>query len=543
MNKRKNTRQQAKPKQADIQRSSDEKQRQRKLSLPLIPLPLFIFVLTWIWASWWMGDVGRIARERSFFTTDPTVMHFLWQQTFGTLWFAGRALLTLFRWPWLGGAVVAAILSIGSWLIGYGLHLRPRWQWASFLPAAAWMSWVAWSGFELYFLHESGRHLGILILGFAMAVILAMGNFLFTRIRKKPSTSPVASPTGWKTAGVGLFLTCALCAVPVTMTALRHPYLRPVTRMEVQMLHQDWQGMAETARQHATLSYRPLAAYYAIALTRTGRLADDLFLIRLDYDSLYLRGYDNTPNNGTYYYQTDCNYHAGLFRVAEHNAMELLTMEGPSLYALKHLSRLALLHGDYNLARKYLDIISLEPFESAFVQKYEAMLPPNPSDELVAADPEFAAVRLTEPLSDCFENQYQQPSFLGYTAVLLEGRSMQALQLSLMANLYSKRMPDFLMRCEPLIGQTLPNSIAEGIVTQVPKEPMILKAFPNLQMESQRFMFFLQNIQTYLKDRPTYARQLFDEYKGYYPYYYFFGNLKATHKREEKDNPSKAGVN
>ena len=506
-------------------------------------LPLLFFVITWIWASWWMGDVGRIARERSFFTTDPTVMHFLWQQSFGILWIAGRALLTLFRWPWLGGAVVAAMLSVGSWLLGYSLCLRPRWQWISYLPAAVWMSWVAWSGFELYFLHESGLHLGILILGFGVAAILSFIRFLLMKTRKPSAQpTPTASLSNWK-AAAGILLVCAFCAVPFTITTLRHPYLRPVTRMEVQMLHQDWQGMAETARQHATLSYRPLAAYYAIALTRTGRLADDLFKIRLDYDSLYVRSYNNIPNNGTNYYQTDCNYHAGLFRVAEHNAMEMLTMEGPSLYSLKHLTRLALLHGDYNLARKYLDIIALAPFESAFVQKYEAMLPPNPSDELVAADPEFAAVRMTEPISDCFENQFQQPSFLGYTAVLLEGRSMQALQLSLMANLYSKRMPDFLLRCEPLLGQTLPTSIAEGIVTQVPKEPAILKAFPNLEMDAQRFMFFLQNIQTYLKDRPGYARQLFDEYKGYYPYYYFFGNLKATHKRDDADIPSKAGVN
>ena len=509
---------------------------------PLFPLPLIFFILAWVWASWWMGDVGRIARERSYFSTDSTLMHFLLQQSFGWLWVVGRALLTLFRWPWLGGAVVAAMLSLSSWFIGYCLQLRPRWRWAQYLPSAVWMTWVAWSGLELYYQHESGRALGILALFFVVALFLGGIMLLFLR---KPFPAFVRPPKdeSFRQNLVQLAVLIVLLALPVITTTYRHPYLRPVTRMEVQMLNQDWQGMAETARRHATLSYRPIAAYYAIALARTGRLTDDLFQIRLDYDSLYVRGRANTPDNGTNYYQTDCNYHSGLLRVAEHNAMELMTMDGPSLYALKHLARLALLHGDYALARKYLDVIALAPFESSFVRKYEGMLPPNPSDELIAADPEFAAIRQCEPISDCFESQFQQPTFLGYFAVVMEGRSMQVLQQSLMANLYSKRMPDFLMRCQPLVGQTLPKTIGEGLITQAHKDPQILQAFPSLQMEAQNYRFFIQSVQSYMSDRPAYAKQLFPEYQGYYPYYYFFGNLKATRKKDDTKSASNAGVN
>lgn len=530
-----------KQKKQDLSRTNQQSSLCSRVSPHLCTLGLF-FIIAWLWASWWMGDIGRIARERSFFSTDPTLMHFLSQQAFGWLWIIGRALLTFFRWPWFGGFLVAIMLTISSWLFGYITHLNARWRWIQFLPSIIWMVWVAWSGMELYFQHESGRALGLLTLGLTILIVAALTTHVLFRRSLVSKDSLSKDGLCWKKWMQPAFV-LILAVIPFETTTLRHPYLRPLTHMEVQMLNQDWQGMTETALQHATLSYRPLAAYYAIALTRTGRLADDLFQIRLDYDSLLVCGRNGKPDIGTTYYQTDCNYHAGLLRVAEHNAMELLTMDGPSLYSLKHLSRLALLHGDYNLARKYLDLIALSPFESDFVGKYTEMLPPNPSEELIAADSEFAAVRMAEPVSDCFESQFLQPTFLGYSAVLTEGRSMQVLQQSLMANLYSKRMPDFLLRCEPLVGQTLPRSIAEGLITQVHKNPEILRAFPNLQMDAQRYSYFIQGIQPYIKDRQGYARQLFDQYQGYYPYYYYFGNLKSTRKKDDKESPSSAGVN
>ena len=312
-------------------------------------------------------------------------------------------------------------------------------------------------------------------------------------------------------------------------------------RMQVQLMNEDWQGMVETAHDNDELSYRPLAANYAIALVHTGHLTDAFFDIRLDYDTLYLHSFDGTPDIGTGLYLTDCDYHAGLFRTATHHAIEHLTMHGPTLFSLKHLTRLALLDHDWPLARKYLYILRQTFFEDAFVERYEPMVE---HPELVEADPVFRQLRLTEPVADSFESQYQEPVFLGYAATLMAGRSREALMQSLMACLYSKRMPDFLMRTEPLVGSVPPRSIAEGLVTQIVKNPTILQAFPQLQMNVQVYQNFIRNNTEALKDRPANARRLFPEYKGYYPYYYFFGNLKATRKSSDKEHEgSKAGVN
>jgi hypothetical protein len=505
------------------------------------------FLLTWLWASWWMGDVFRMAREYSFYATEDTLMHGLWQQSFGLLWVIGRALLTLYRWPVVGGLLVALLLTASIELTSYCLRLRPAspLRALAYVPAVAWMSWIAWRGLNLYYQQEPGIALGTLFLGI---VVLALDAFIIWTF-KKPHPQPLSNGRGESMPQqspfsfyLSLFILSLFTFVPPALiTHLRHPYLRPVTKMEVQMLNEDWKGMVETAHDNAKLSYRPIAAYYAIALVQTGQLAENLFDIRLDYDSLYVKGWSGDADVGTTYYLADCNFHAGLFRAATHTAMEQLTMNGPSLHDLKLLTRLALLDHDWALARKYLTIIDRTPFEGDFVERYGAMVGDSAA---VAADPVFARVRLTEPVADSFESFYQSPIFLGYTAVLTAGRSMQALQQSLMANLYSKRMPDFLMRCEALVGTTPPRTIAEGLVTQTIKNPAILQAFPQLQMNVQVFRGFVQNVQPYMKDRARGGIELFDQYRGYYPYYYFFGNLKATRKREDKEHGgSKAGVN
>ena len=503
------------------------------------------FLLTWAWAAWWMGDVFRIAYERSFFAADSTLMHWLWQQSYGSLWILGRALLTLYHWPWVGGLLVAVLLTAGSWLVGYCLRLPRRWRWAQYLPAGCWLCWASWAGFDLYYMHEPGRILGI---PFLVLVVCAVDAFVIWTFKRRRAIAALEDPSAGKEAPVGwryyllsfaFFL--SLIVLPCILLHFRHPYLRPVTRMQVQLMERDYQGMVATGHKNAHLSYRPLAAYYAIGLARTGHLTDQLFDIRLEYDTVYAHSYGGDPEQALNYYLVDCDFQSGLVRPAMRRAMEELTMDGPSLFTLKHLARMALIEGEWEVARKYFHILRKAPFEGAFLQKYEAMLE---RPDLVQADPEFASLLKTAPMANAFENQFAKPCFLGYFAVAEQGRSIETLNYSLMANLYSKRMPDFLARCQVLVGSTPPRTIAEGLATQAPKNEVILRAFPQLQMDVQRYVGFLKVAAPYMKERERGGRELFDEYHGYYPYYYFFGNIRATVKRDEAHlETSKSGVN
>ena len=333
-------------------------------------------------------------------------------------------------------------------------------------------------------------------------------------------------------------------ALPMGVSHWMRPYVRVTTRMQCQMMEQDWRGMAETARKNADLSYRQIAAYYAIALTQSEEQASRLFDIRMDYDVPYIHGFNKNANDAANYYVMDCDLYAGLVQTAIHHAMEHMTMNGPTLRSLKLLTRGALLKGEWRVAEKYLRVLEHVPFEGDFVKKYRPMVG---NLSMIDNDPEFHHMRLTEPVHDNFENLLTQPTFMGYNIALNEGRSINALWNSLMVHLYTKTMPQFIARCQPLQGNTPPPTIAEGLLLMSNKYPEIMKLFPGLEYNQARLLALLQETKPFMgshETRAEHAHELFKKWKGFYPYYYFFGNLKAT-KRKDTNNEgtSKQGVN
>ena len=84
-------------------------------------LPVF-FVLTWLWAAWYYGSVFHISREYSFWSADVRLMEFILSQPYGSLRYLGRAMLQLYKCPWLGGLLLSLMLTVGSWLTGYSFR-------------------------------------------------------------------------------------------------------------------------------------------------------------------------------------------------------------------------------------------------------------------------------------------------------------------------------------------------------------------------------------------------------------------------------------
>ena len=321
----------------------------------------------------------------------------------------------------------------------------------------------------------------------------------------------------------------------------RHPYLRPLTKMQVQLMQNDYGGMSRTAHEHADMGNRQMAGYYAIALARTGHLADQLFDIKLDFDTVRALGHDDEPNRCLNYHIIDCDYHAGLIRAARHYAVEDLTMEGPSLYIMKILVKISLLEGDWRVAKKYLHIIGKAPFEGEFIRQYEPLVG---HPDLVAADPELGAVLHCAPPQHTFEQMAEKPGFIGFYATLKSFKDTEAATWSAVACLYAKRMQDFLMRCGKFIDTTPPRSIIEGLIVETPKYPDIQQAFPQVELGFDRYELFLQDAQPYMEDRARGSELLFEKYKGYYPYYYFFGNLRSSRKPGDGEQQhNRAGVN
>lgn len=510
-----------------------------------------------------------MVRENSFFAFDELLMRYELGKPYGMLWTIGRALLMLFRYPWLGGAVLSLMLTLSCWLLGYAMRLPARWRWVQWIPLAIYTCIFTYEGINNYFETETGQAMGIPA---AILAILAVWGIMIRSFSRKHSPALLRRPKDETPAQNYLQLAVILAVglLPaIIFGQVSRSYVRPIAHMQVGVMEQDWNNVIKTAEANAEESYRPFAAQYAIALVQTNQIADRMFNIRLDYDSLYIVGINGDRQNALGIYQMECDFHAGLVQTAYHHAMENMAMEGPTLRNLKMLCKTSLLRNEWEAADKYLTILSHVPMEDAFVEKYRPMLY---NKEAVDADPEFTMVRGTEPIHDNFENNFVMPVFLGYTAALTEGRSTNALNNSLMVNIYTKTMEGFLMRSQALAGTTPSTSIAQALALLSGKHPEIKQAFNGLDFYMPELQNFLNESMPYIQaragitdaekkqllsmgitpsgtdslisseNRALHARELFPRYKGYYPYYYFFGNLKATKKRDKKES-SNAGVN
>lgn len=509
----------------------------KPLLLPILPI---MFVATYLWAAWYYGDVLHMARERSFWVADTGQMEFLLSQEFGGLWYVGRMLMMLYHNPWIGALPLAAMLTWSTWCLGYGMRLTARWRWLQYLPAGAFMGLLSYEGINLFYENEAGAVMGI---PFCATVILSIWALMIAGFSRKKAPAIVRLPqdeTRWQNLAQ-LAAVVVVFAAQAVITEVWRPYVRVIADMNVRLLRSDWQGIMNTARANADLSYRPIAATYAIALVKTGQQCDRLYDIRLDYDDPYVHR-KNCPaeENCLPLYQEDCDYYAGFVQTCIHHAVERVTMIGPNIHSLELLTKCALLTGETEVARKYLRILRDVPFEGDFVKKYEAYVG---HPETVNTDPEMAHIRKLEPIHDTFENTHQPPAFLGYNIDLMEGRSTDALYNSLAVCMYSKNMPAFMMRTQPLAGKMPPENVADALCLMSAKDKDIPNRFPALQFRMDKLANTMVQMRPYMQDRQAHARELFERYKGYYPYYYYFGNLKATRKTNPQDHSSTAGVN
>lgn len=516
--------------------SVDKKKIRLPKTLPMIPLAFLAF---WLWATFYYDSVFRICREYSFWVPDAEQMSFVLDNSYGILWYVGRMFLQLFRYPWLGGLFLALILSLGSWLFGYCLRLPSKLRFIQYFPALTYVGIVTYHGLDLFFEAETGRILGI---PFVVLLILTIWALMIRSFSRKKCPSLLFAPADETRATSFLQLMIILIGMgaAIGFNELHRPYVRVITELMVRQYAQDWQGMQKLARANAEQSNRPMAAYYAMALVHTDQIATRLYDIRLDYDTLHVHGMDHYANSANAIYVPEASYHAGLVQTSYHNCMEQLVMTGPTVRLLKLMTKCALMKTEWELAEKYLRILKDVPFEGDFCKKYGAMVR---NIGALNSDVEMARIRLTEPMRDSFESQYQYPTFMGYNLALSEGRSINALNNSLAVCLYTKLMPDFMMRLAPIKGTTPQENFADGIIICANKQAGFEKEFSGLNFRIPRFQGFMNEIKPYLSDRPKYGKELFSRYKGYYPYYYFFGNLKATKKPKNVNQTSNTGVN
>lgn len=505
-----------------------------------IPSLLFFFLACWLFLSGYYGDVLHMAQQYSFFSWNPEQMKFVTDNTpYGYLWWIGRALLQLYYYPVLGGAVVSLMLTAIAALTAYVFRISSRFRLLEYFIPFCWLAYSLYQGFDLYYLQETGKILGV---PFCILLILIVQALFIRTFRKKSRLAAILSDSDcrpvrtWLHAGAVLLLFVSIGL----FNEKARPYVRPTAYLQRCMWQQRWTDMITYVQEHDDVSCRPVAAYYAIALTQTGGINEHLFDIKYNYADLFLHNRSGKPDYGTAMYEADCNFYAGLMSPANRCAIEKMTMDGPSASVLKRLALIALQNGEHALCEKYLCILEQLPFESDFVAKYRAM---NLDEGKLLADPELSRIKLLEPVNDNFEYNFRQPTFLGYNVAMLQGRSREALDLSIAACLYSKMMPDFLLRTQPLVGTTLTGSTADAVTMEASRNPNVARIFPIDGFALRHYQTFMREAARFSKDKERGQAELFERYKGYYPYYYYFGNLPSKSNQGKQQQQNKSGVN
>ena len=140
-----------------------------------------------------------------------------------------------------------------------------------------------------------------------------------------------------------------------------------------------------------------------------------------------------------------------------------------------------------------------------------------------------------------------QCEIIDYYVNIMQGRSMQALTLSYAACLYTKKMPNLLMRTDAMRNQSLPAAVEQAVALEGLKNERLLRHYPRLNpLNVERTKAFLETMQYYYQgDRLQAYDKLKENWAGFYPLYYFLENipddkLKPQHEGYQAE---KGGVN
>lgn len=494
------------------------------------------FLCLWVFCSWTYGDVFRHIASENFFTFDRVAMHFLERQEYGWLFWMGRFFLLVFKSQWLGGVLMAGVLTLAARGFDTVWGVRSRWVGAGFLPVFALLGFFVFRGYNLYLRNEPSTFV-LLTLGLLMVATLCALIMAIVRRGKNTESQP----------GFPAMVIVSLLAYGgITYYALvPQNYVRVTARMQNCLEAEDWDGMIDAART-VKKPTRSIAALHALALTRTDRLLAEAWEIEYDFPEVkldYIGGMDEGPN-----YMADCNLHAGLVNSAYRATMENTVIIGPRLRNYKNMAICSMLNGEKALAERYFRLIEKMPFEGDFVKRFRPMLN---DTALIASDPTLAHIRTLAPMERNFEQNYRQPVFLGYNFSLNQGTDA-TLVTSVATCMYSKDLDNFLMRAGVLrTKMSLPLPVLQAIGIASLKREGLLQHFPEVTpMVMSQIEAFVTEIAPYFQaqqsmneeekaaSRKEISEKFRKDWLGSYMYYYYCGNM-AQHQEQAKG----AGVN
>lgn len=160
---------------------------------------------------------------------------------------------------------------------------------------------------------------------------------------------------------------------------------RTVLGMERAVSQQDWDQVLKLAKKERTPN-RIHVLYRNIALYGKGTLTEEMF--RYPDGDAPLRSKAVFPIS--YICAAPVLYYCGMPNPCDRLAMEYSSTFCKNIHFYKYQAKTALLSGEYDLARKYLDMVDANWFQGKWVRRYRAFLD-NPA--LMDEDAEFRRLR------------------------------------------------------------------------------------------------------------------------------------------------------
>lgn len=510
----------------------------KRIKLPRFSSFIVTFALLWFFCSCYYADVFYMANQYSYFAFDATLMHFLLQQPMGWLMATGRLLLTTFHYPALGGALLALMLTLSGRLFIYILRLPPRARWTGNLVAFAPVAYFMYLNYNLYYQSEPSIIFTLPLVMLVVLAVVALAVRLITRqhlqcsLRGSDDDTPAGRALGLVAA---LVLTIGLFGYAQAVTQQN---TRLVCTMQRMMEQRNWEGMRQCGLE-ARQPDRGVAAYYALGLMQLDLLPDELFAIHYKYPKVSINNRAGEHMDGAEFYTGDLNFYSGLINPAYQEAMSSFVSDGPSVVTVKMMALCAVLNHEKALAQRYFHMLRQQPFEGAFIEKYEPLIQ---HPEQIDQYPELKLAYDLRPMNDSFEQFYKQPLFLGYYTEINSARVLQALRLSYAACLYAKALPQLVQRVAFMRGQQLPQPVEDALAIMALQDPSVQKLHPISQFTQMRLQEFLTRVgQLGVENRQKTGDMLRDEYENYYPFYYFFENLPEDASKASSNQ--KGGVN
>ena len=480
------------------------------------------------------GDLLYEAQEQSFWQPGELYYAQLMLQPGSLVSWIGQYLTQYFYYPTLGAAILVILWLVIYLLWIYSLRLTWQWCWLGLIIPVLLLFQVTSPGFYIYVSKVPDWWFTPTLYALVFTILqTAISWFAHKYMRY-----------GAILIWIGFFGTlhtwASQCNIPQTLRYPFHPSLQDTRfhaemRMERAAENADWAQIINEYKQCPDAPTRTMWVYKNIALLNQGKLLDDwlkfmpLTLKPTYNDSVYVAMAEG-PGQMLYYLY-------GCIEFSNRWGIENMVEYGSSMKRLRLLTRCAMVKEEWELAEKYLNLLSRTTFQSQWADEQRVFLR---HPERLAQDPSY---RLPLLLSQSFHNYLEGhngrvENYL-ITAYTTDHDHLcrEHAEMSLMIALQTQNINlfweifHFYLTLHP--GETIPANVQEAAYLFIKLDPESAPKheFPFDKQIIERYDQFNARSQQLLQQgyqENQLPRALYKEFgKSYYWYFFFCRNIRT----------------